>query len=195
MREAFANRRGPMSIHYVVAAGTTPGGTWHTDPAVGGGRTIGEGCHFVDLCCHLIGKPATRVYARALGRNPGTDDSIVAILGFDDGSTATISYLANANPALAKERWEASAEGKTAICENFRVTRILGGKTLKTVNQDKGQATGIREVVDAVRAGRESPISLDEIVAVSRVTFAMNESVRTERAVAVAPGPAAGGGG
>jgi predicted dehydrogenase len=178
-----------MSIHYVVAAGTTPGGTWHTDPSIGGGRIIGEGCHFVDLCCHLIGRPPTRVYARVLGRNPETDDSTVAILGFDDGSTATISYLANASSALAKERWEASAEGKTAICENFRVTRILGGRTRKTVNQDKGQATGVREVVDAVRAGRESPISLDEIIAVSRVTFAMNESVRTERAVDVVSGP------
>ena len=119
----------------------------------------------------------------------------MAILGFDDGSTATISYLANASPALAKERWEASAEGKTAICENFRVTRILAGKTLKTVNQDKGQATGIREVVDAVRGGRESPISLDEIVAVSRVTFAINESVTTGQAVQVALGPAANGDG
>jgi polar amino acid transport system substrate-binding protein len=188
VRAAFANRRGPMSIHYVVAAGATPGGTWHTDPNVGGGRVIGEGCHFVDLCCHLIGRPPTRVYARALGRDPETEDSSVAILGFDDGSTATISYLANAGSELPKERWEASAEGRTALCENFRVTRILGGATTKTLNQDKGQATAVREVVEAVRAGRPSPISLDEIVAVSRTTFAMVESARTDRAVDIPRG-------
>jgi predicted dehydrogenase/threonine dehydrogenase-like Zn-dependent dehydrogenase len=185
VREAFAKRRGPMSIQYTVAAGATPGGTWHTDPNVGGGRIIGEGCHFIDLCSHLVGQTPTSVFARVLGRDPETEDSTVAMLGFDDGSTATIAYLANASSELPKERFEVSAEGRTAICDNFRTTRVLGGNTTKTVNQDKGQAAAVQQVIEAVRGGGASPIELSEIVAVSRTTFAIRESIRTQRAVAI----------
>jgi predicted dehydrogenase/threonine dehydrogenase-like Zn-dependent dehydrogenase len=188
VRNAFANRRGPMTLQYTVAAGPTPGGTWITDPATGGGRIVGEACHFVDLCVYLVGSLPANVYARALGRDRETDDSTVASIGFDDGSVATIAYLANASSELPKERWEASANGTTAICDNFRTTRILGGKSLKTVNQDKGQATAVSEVVGAVRAGRPSPLSLAEIVAVTRTTFAIDASLRSGRPVEIARG-------
>ncbi|MFQ5417793.1 MAG: bi-domain-containing oxidoreductase, partial [Myxococcota bacterium] len=107
-RQALAGRRGPVSIHYTVAAGPTPGGTWHTDPKVGGGRIIGEGCHFVDLCLFLVGSPPTTAYGRVLGRDPENEDSTVAVMGFEDGSTATIHYLANTSSELPKERWEVS---------------------------------------------------------------------------------------
>ncbi|MBW2399302.1 MAG: Gfo/Idh/MocA family oxidoreductase [Deltaproteobacteria bacterium] len=185
VREAFADRRGPMSIHYTVAAGATPGGTWHTDPNVGGGRIIGEGCHFVDLCSYLVGQTPTSAFARGLGRDPETEDSTVVMLGWGDGSTATIAYLANASSELPKERFEISAEGRTAICDNFRSTRILGGETTKTMNQDKGQTAAVEQAIEAVRGGRPSPIALPEIVAVTRATFAIRESVRTQRAVAI----------
>jgi predicted dehydrogenase/threonine dehydrogenase-like Zn-dependent dehydrogenase len=128
VREAFAGRGGPMAIQYTVAAGPTPGNTWLTDPAVGGGRLIGEACHMVDLCGFLVGAPPTRVFAHALGRDPEVDDSAILLLGFDDGSSATIAYLANASPSLPKERFEVSADGRTAACENFRETRLPSGK-------------------------------------------------------------------
>jgi polar amino acid transport system substrate-binding protein len=179
VRKAFERRAGPMAVHYSVAAGATPRGTWITDPTAGGGRIIGEVCHFVDLCVHLVGALPTNVYARALGRDPETDDSTIAMLGFPDGSTATIAYLANASSDLPKERWEASADGRTAVCDNFRTTRILGGETVKTLNQDKGQFAAVKEVVDAVRSGGSSPLSLAEIVAVTRTTFAIGDSLRT----------------
>ena len=185
VREAFAKRRGPMAIQYTVAAGATPGSTWHTDPAVGGGRVIGEVCHFVDLCIHLVGAPPVSVFARALGRDPETDDSSVAMLGFGDGSTATISYLAHASRELPKERWEVSCDGRTALCDNFRTTRILGGDTLKTLNQDKGQAKAVNAIVDAVRAGRSSPFTLGELVAATRTTFAIVRSVERGAAVSL----------
>jgi predicted dehydrogenase len=188
VRAAFENRRGPLAIHYVVAAGATPGGTWHVDPNVGGGRVVGECGHFIDLCSYLANGLPISVYARALGRDPETDDSILAMLNFADGSTATLAYLANASSELPKERWEVSSEGRTAICENFRNTRILGGKTVKTMNQDKGQATAVSEVVEAVRSGNPSPFALETIVAVSRATFAVHESIRTGQAVEIASG-------
>ncbi|NQZ97114.1 MAG: Gfo/Idh/MocA family oxidoreductase [Myxococcales bacterium] len=183
VRAAFAERQGPLAVHYAVAAGPTPAGTWLTDPKVGGGRIVGEVCHFVDLCAYLVGTSPETVYARALGRDPERDDSLVANLGFRDGSTATIEYLATAHPDLPKERFEVSGSGGTARCENFRVTQIRGGKTHKTLNQDKGQTAAVSEVVALVKSGGASPFALDEIAAVSRATFAMEESVRTGNAV------------
>ncbi|HEX5067016.1 MAG TPA: bi-domain-containing oxidoreductase, partial [Myxococcota bacterium] len=79
IREAFAARGGPMAIQYTVAAGPTPTGTWIVDPVAGGGRIVGEACHMVDLCSYLVGAPPTRVFARALGRNPESDDSTILV--------------------------------------------------------------------------------------------------------------------
>jgi predicted dehydrogenase/threonine dehydrogenase-like Zn-dependent dehydrogenase len=179
IRDTFAGRQGPLAIRYTVAPGPTPGGTWLTDPTVGGGRILGEVCHFVDLCAFLVGQPPSRVFARALGRDPETDDSMIAMLGFEDGSTATIEYLAQASRELSKERFEVSQGGRTAQCDNFRVTTITGQKNFKTLNQDKGQTTAVAEVIAAVREGKASPFTLDELEAVSRATFAMLESIRT----------------
>jgi predicted dehydrogenase/NADPH:quinone reductase-like Zn-dependent oxidoreductase len=183
IRQHFEGRRGPLAIHYSVAAGATPSGTWHVDPRVGGGRIVGEGCHFVDLCSYLVGGPPVSVFARALGRNPEVDDSTVALLSFADGSSATLHYLARASGELPKERFEVSGDGRTAACDNFRETRLFGGRAVKTMNQDKGQATAVAEVIEAVRAGRPSPFSLEEIAGVSLTTFAIQESIRTGRAV------------
>jgi predicted dehydrogenase len=140
---------------------------------------IGEVCHFVDLCAFLAGAPPTRVFARALGDNPEIDDSIVALLGFADGSTATIEYLANASGELSKERFEISSGGRTARCDNFRATSISGKKGVKTVNQDKGQVTAVAEALAAAKRGERSPFGLDDLLSVSRSTFAMLESARS----------------
>lgn len=184
IREAFANRSGALAIRYTVSAGAPPRGSWITERAVGGGRVVGEVCHFVDTCQFLIGAPPRSVYARALGRD-ATDDSVVALLGWDDGSTATIEYLAHAGAELPKERFEASADGRTAHCHNYRRTHLSGGADVRSFNQDKGQATAVKEVIDAVRTGQPSPMSLAEIVAASRVTFAIEESIATGRAVRI----------
>ena len=162
-----------MAIQYVIAAGATPGGTWLTDPKVGGGRVIGEVCHFVDLCTYLVGAPPTGATANALGRDPETDDSTVIVVRYADGSTASISYLANASTELPKERWEVHADGKSAICDNFRVTTLPGGKQLKGLNQDKGQATAIAATLAAIREGEPSPITLDEIRSTSTITISL----------------------
>lgn len=186
VRAAFANRQTPISIHYAVAAGPTPAGTWITDPRTGGGRILGEVCHFVDLCTYLVGALPESVYARALSNEPARDDSHVASLGFADGSTATIEYLSRTSPDLPKERFEVSGGGSTARCENYRRTQIQGGKSVKTLNQDKGQAEAVAEVIELVRSGGTSPFALGEIAAVSRATFAITESIRTGNAVRIA---------
>jgi polar amino acid transport system substrate-binding protein len=191
VHEAFARRNGALAIHYSVSAGPPPSGTWITDPREGGGRIVGEVCHFVDLCTFLVGTPPARVFAQALGRDPDRDDSMTALLTFADGSSATLAYLARGSAELPKERFEVSGDGQTALCDNYRNTRIFGGqsRSVRTVNQDKGQRTAVSEIIDAVRSARPSPFSLGEIVAVSRATFAMLESARTGRSVDIAIAP------
>ncbi|MCR9095929.1 MAG: bi-domain-containing oxidoreductase [bacterium] len=171
VQATFAQRAGPMAIQYVVSAGPTPSGTWITDPAVGGGRLVGEACHFVDLCSYLVGSDPVGVESVRLGRDPESDDSTIALLRYGDGSTASLSYLANASTELPKERWEVHADGKSAVCDNYRQTTLPGGERVKGINQDKGQATAIRETFEAIRAGEASPLTLDSILATSRACF------------------------
>jgi predicted dehydrogenase len=183
VKEAFADRQGPLAIRYTVAPGPPPRNSWITDPGVGGGRIIGEVCHFVDLCTYLVGGPPQRVSAHALGRDPETDDSVVALLSFPDGSVAAIEYLAHASARLPKERFEASGEGRTADCENFKLTRITGRRNLRTMNQDKGQTAAMAAVLEALRTGQPSPFSLEEIRSVSRTVFAILEAARGGREI------------
>jgi len=181
IRGAFAARAGPMAIQYTVAAGPPPRDSWIVDPAAGGGRIVGEACHMVDLCAYLVGAPPASVFARALGRDPETDDSTLLVLGFADGSTATIAYLANTSTDLPKERFEVSADGRTATCDNFRESRLPDGRKVKTLNQDKGQAEAVKAVIEAVRAGAPSPFGLAELLATSRATLRASEAARTGR--------------
>jgi predicted dehydrogenase/threonine dehydrogenase-like Zn-dependent dehydrogenase len=181
----FANRSGPVTCHYSVAAGAPPRDTWSMDPEEGGGRVLGETCHFVDLANYLVGSLCTSVYARFITNDAQIDDSMLAMLSYRDGSTCTLEYLAHSDPKLPKERFEVSGEGKTARCTNFRTTELSGRRNFRSIGQDKGQATEIREVVHAVQRGDPSPFSLDEIVNVSRVTFAMLESAGTGLPVTV----------
>ncbi len=182
---AFEKRSAPLAIRYSVAAGPPPRGSWILDPAVGGGRIVGEVCHFVDLCTYLVGAPPESVFARRLGRDPQVDDSVVAILGFADGSSASLDYLAMASTDLPKERFEVSAEGRTARCENFKTTHVSGAPVLRTLNQDKGQVAALNEVLAALRGGRRSPFPLAHVAGVSHACFALLASLESGRAESV----------
>ena len=185
VREAFANRVGPMAIQYVVAAGVTPSGTWLTDPKVGGGRVLGEVCHFVDLCNFLVEEGPVGVQARALGRDPESDDSMMALLSYADGSTASISYLASASSELSKERWEVHADGKSAVCDNYRTTLLPGGKKVRGLNQDKGQASAVEACCRALREGSGSVMSVEDSMAASLACLAMLEAMASQEFVTI----------
>jgi len=183
MRALLAGRTTPLAIHYAIAAGPPPAGTWYLDPRMGGGRVIGEVCHFVDLCAYLAGSPPVSVHARPLARDAQADDSLVATLGFRDGSAATLQYLAGASRSLPKERIELSTGGTTVACEDFRHTRRDGRKIERGLAQDKGQAAALAAVLEAVRRGQPSPFALADIEATSRATFALVESLRSGQPV------------
>ena len=105
------------------------------------------------------------------------------LLQYPSGSLATIEYLSRTQPDLPKERFEVSGEGRTARCENFRLTRINAAKAVRTLNQDKGQQHAIEEVIAAIRSGAPSPLTIDEVVSVTLATFATEESIRTGQVV------------
>ena len=190
VREAFAERAGPMAIQYVIAAGPTPTGTWLTDPKVGGGRVIGEVCHFVDLCSYLVGDTPVGVQARALGRDPDSDDSVMALFSYADGSMASISYLANASFELPKERWEVHADGRSAVCDNFRVTTRPGGKKVRGVNQDKGQANAVASCCRALAEGLGPIMPVQQSIAATLACLATLESMSSAEFVGIARGAA-----
>lgn len=181
----FFNGGEPLSINYRVNAGRIPGDHWIQDPLEGGGRIIGEVCHFIDLMQFLTGAVTTRVYAEAIAsRNAEVvgADSVFITLRFADGSNGSIAYLAEGDKALPKERVEIFGAGKTFVLDDFRSATMLSGgkeKRLRLRGQDKGQANEVNAVCRAVVEGGPAPIGLDDLTATTRATFRIMESLKT----------------
>jgi predicted dehydrogenase/threonine dehydrogenase-like Zn-dependent dehydrogenase len=171
----------PLALHYRVNAGFIPADHWLNDPEQGGGRVIGEVCHFVDFLTFLVGVPPIEVEARSLA-NPGkySNDNVVSSLRFADGSQGTISYLANGDKSYSKERIEVFGGGAVAVLEDFRRLELVG-RGCKQVfrslfGQDKGHRGEWEAFVAALRTGGDSPLPLAEIVTTMLATFALEES-------------------
>jgi polar amino acid transport system substrate-binding protein len=183
---AFAARREPLSIAYRVNAGRIARTSWIQDSREGGGRIIGEVCHFIDLMHFLTGAVTTRVYAESIrSRNEEIvdEDSIFVTLRFSDGSNGQIAYLAEGDRALAKERVEIFGGGKTFVIEDFRSATLYERgrerRLAKLRAQDKGQAEEVRALCAMVRDGAPAPIALDDLAATTRATFRIRDSLRT----------------
>jgi len=186
LRRALAGAPGPKSILIRVNAGPLPAGHWTLDPAEGGGRLLGEGCHFIDWACFIAGGRPSSVSCRALGKAEGEQDWS-ARLGFPDGSVADIVYTAQGDPAAGKERYEVHAGGLSAVLEDFRTLRIVSGGRVASrrawLKADKGHA-GLWEAFNKAVGGGPAPMSWEEIEATMRTVFAARESLRTGRDVA-----------
>lgn len=189
IRDAFRGHSSPMVVNYRVNAGVAPADSWVQDPERGGGRVIGEVCHFVDLAEFLVGSEPVAVSAsavRATDRRTVAEDSLVATLAYADGSLATIQYLAHGSPQVPKERGEVCADGVTAVLDNYRTTTFHGGPRGGVKGtQDKGFDAEIAAFIAAVRAGGDWPIPFDSLARTTRVTFAIHEALREGRTVAV----------
>lgn len=173
MKELLAGVHGPKSFIMTVNAGQIPGDHWTQDPAVGGGRIIGEACHFIDLLRFLAGSAITRYDASYVGEDALRDKATLT-LSFADGSLGTVHYLANGHKSFPKERLEIFCGGRVLQLDNFRKLRGLGWNGFTKMNlwrQDKGQAACAEAFVAAVKEGKPSPISFEELVEVSRVTI------------------------
>jgi polar amino acid transport system substrate-binding protein len=182
VREVFRSRRTPMVISYRVSAGVVPKDVWVQDPEVGGGRIVGEVCHFVDLCEYLTSSVPVRVYADCIASADAEitpEDSVVITIHYADGSLATIQYLAHGAVEVSKERIEVFADGATALVDNFAKTIFHGaGHGAVKGRQEKGFEAELSAFLDAIRDGQESPIPFESLVRTTRVTFAALESLR-----------------
>jgi predicted dehydrogenase len=171
----------PLALHYRVNAGFLPADHWLHDPQQGGGRIIGEVCHFVDFLCFLTGSSPVQVETRSLP-NPGrySNDNVLCSLCFENGSQGTISYLANGDKSYSKERIEVFGGGSVAVLEDFRRLELVrGGKKRvfrSLLRQDKGHRGEWREFVKSIQTGAESPIPVREIVNSMLTTFALEQS-------------------
>ena len=191
--ESFAARRTPLSILYRVNAGRIARTHWIQDPREGGGRIVGEVCHFIDLMHFLTGAVATRVYAESVtSRNEEIveEDSVLITLRFSDGSNGQIAYLSEGDRALPKERIEIFGGGKTFVIEDFRSATLYerGRERSRTKlrAQDKGQAAEVRALCAMVRENAPAPIALHDLAATTRATFRIRDSLRTGQAMEVA---------
>ncbi len=176
LRDLLAAVREPKTFIMTVNAGMIPPEHWTQDPEVGGGRILGEGCHFIDLLRFLVGAPITGVQAAMVGKAPGSvrDDKMTFTLQFEDGSLGTVHYFANGSKAFPKERLEVFCAGRVLQLDNFRKLNAYGWPGFKGMNlrrQDKGHAAEMQAFVDAVRAGKPAPIPFAEIVEVTRASF------------------------
>jgi predicted dehydrogenase/threonine dehydrogenase-like Zn-dependent dehydrogenase len=171
VKQLLAGVPGPKSFIMTVNAGAIPPDHWTQDVEIGGGRIIGEGCHFIDLLRFLAGERITD--HRTATMTSATNDTLSLHLAFADGSLGTIHYFANGTKAFPKERLEVFAQGRVLQLDNFRTMRGFNwpGATMNLWRQDKGHRACAAAFVDAVRRGAASPIPLAEILEVSRVSI------------------------
>ncbi len=183
VRERLERTAGARVIHIRVNAGAVPATSWVHDPEVGGGRLVGEGCHFIDLALYLAGSPAVEVSAQAIaGSDPAAalQDNVVVTLRCADGSIASILYTSKGNPRSGKERIEVFAGGVSAVIDDFRGAEVHGAKRERWKGrQDKGHHAELEAFVRAVREGATSPISLAELENSSRATLRAARSLAT----------------
>jgi len=178
----------PISMIYRVNSGAIPAESWIQDPAIGGGRILGEVCHFVDFLTFISESLPVRVYASALPDPKQLNDTITINLELANGSVGTICYFANGSRKLSKEYIEIYQSELTGIIHDFRELEVFSGsgrERKKLISQDKGQAGMVKAFVNRIRDGGAPLITAEELLAVSRATFAIIESIRTQQAVSI----------
>ena len=177
MKSLLAGTQEPKSFIMTVNAGAIPSDHWTQDRSVGGGRIIGEGCHFIDLLRYLAGAEIVSVQASMIGVANGVairDDKVSFTLSFADGSFGTVHYLANGHKSFPKERLEVFCGGRILQLDNFRILKGYGWPGFSRMNlwrQDKGQKACAAAFVDAIRKGEPAPIPFEEIMEVTRASF------------------------
>ena len=180
----------PVSINYRVNAGIIPKDVWIQDRTIGGGRIVGEICHFIDTCSYLTGSDVVSVYASTIQKEDQSipdEDNVNIILNYANGSTATIAYYAYGNISMPKEQIEVFGNGISMQMNDFRELLIYQGgkrKRIKMANQDKGFKTELNSFKDAIKSG-VPPISFQSICNTTETTFKILESIRTGNLVSL----------
>ena len=190
LSEFLADRQEPLVAHYRVNAGFLPLTHWTQDPEQGGGRIIGEGCHFIDFLAFLVGAPPISVQAQALpdmGRY--REDNVLLSFAFADGSLGSVAYLANGDKAFPKERVEVFCGGRVAVLDDFRALELVrdGRRTTfrSRLRQDKGHRGAWEALAAAILAGGPAPIAYEHLFGVTRASYAAVEALRSGERVEI----------
>jgi predicted dehydrogenase/threonine dehydrogenase-like Zn-dependent dehydrogenase len=192
MKERVGDRS--MAITYRVNAGVIPKDVWIQDKDIGGGRIIGEVCHFIDTCSYLTGSDPVSVFSDCVQKDDQSipdEDNVSIIISYANGSTAAISYLAYGDRLLPKEQIELFCGNIAMQMVDFRQLSIFrGGKRekIKSSNQDKGFVAEFKAFKEAISTGI-APIPFDSLVATTRATFLIQESLRTGHAMSLKDPP------
>jgi predicted dehydrogenase len=172
---------GPKNIIATMNAGFISSNSWLHDLEVGGGRIIGEACHYIDLCTFLAGSKARAVCMNSMGTDSqeNTDNASI-LLKYDNGTNAVINYFSNGSKAYSKERIEVYNQEKTLILDNWRILKGYGTKSFsgKKNKLDKGHRNQFRLLVESIQKGGQPIIPFDEIVNTTKASFAAIQSLK-----------------
>jgi predicted dehydrogenase len=185
-------RHEPLYMHYRINANVLPAGHWLNDPEVGGGRIVGEGCHFIDFLTFLVGETPVEVIAQGL---PDTgkycEDNVVMTFRFPDQSIGVVSYLANGDKSYPKEYLEVFTGGRVAALHDWRRLEMIakGRRKVKRhyLRQDKGHKYAWQAFLAAVQGQGNPPIPYDQLLGVTRASFAALDALRSGEAVRIEP--------
>lgn len=188
LKDFFGTQSEPMNIDYHINAGFLPANHWLHDPLQGGGRIIGEGCHFIDFMTFLAGSLPVSVSAHALpDGGKYQQDNCVVTIRFANGTLGTMTYLANGNKSFAKERVEVFSAGKIGVLDDFRSLELVS-ETKRTVfrspmKQDKGHQSAWENFIKAINQGENPPIPYDQLIAVQKACFAAVQSLTSGKEI------------
>ncbi len=193
LAEFIGQRQEPLVVTYRVNAGSIPLAHWTQDPDQGGGRIVGEACHFVDFLTYLVGAVPITVAAQSLPDDSRyREDNVVMTFSFADGSLGTLIYVANGDKALPKERVEVFTGGKAAVLDDFRTLELVAqGKRWvvhSRLRQDKGHRAEWEAFTQAAMVGGPAPIPYEQLFGVTEATFAALESLRSRHPVTLGSG-------
>ena len=185
---SLKDRTEAMHVHYRVNAGIIPLNHWTQDPEIGGGRIIGEGCHFIDFITFLVGESPVSVTAHALpDGGKYREDNVSTTFTFPDGSVGVVDYLASGDKSFPKERVEVFCGGQVSVLDDFVSLHIVrdGRKKRAKGTQDKGHVAEWKAFAKSIREGGEPPIPYEQLIGVTKSTFAAVESLRVQETIKI----------
>lgn len=180
MKTLLGKAQTPINIVATMNAGYIPPEVWVHDMEVGGGRIIGEGCHFIDLCSYLADSKVVAVCMNAMGENPeeNTDNASI-LLKYENGTNAVINYFSNGSKSYSKERVEVYSQERTLVMDNWRKLKTYGFKGGNmSSGQDKGHFNQFKALLDQQRNGGKPIIPFESLMNTTKASFAAIESLK-----------------
>ena len=183
LKKEFKNTGEPLVVNIRVNAGFIPKDHWSQIPEIGGGRIVGEVCHFIDLMQYFTDADPIKVYAESINTSNEqitSADNMAVTVKFSDGSVGNLTYLANGDKSLPKENIEVFSGGKVGIIQDFRAGSLhKENKLTKLKSSGKGHLEEVHSFLDNVKEGKQSPISFESICLTTLTTFKILDSLST----------------